>query len=91
MAQGGRRPGAGRKPGSRDKFSAEMLKEAAETGELPLEYLLGVMRDESNPIELRVNAAKVAAPYVHPKLSAITVDMTMAEMTHEEWLATLEG
>ncbi len=31
----------------------------------PLEFLLSVMRDESQPIELRVEAAKAAAPHVH--------------------------
>jgi len=32
---------------------------------LPLDFLLDVMVDESQPIATRVDAAKAAAPYVH--------------------------
>ena len=31
----------------------------------------GVQRDETNDLALRFEAAKAAAPYVHPKLAAI--------------------
>jgi hypothetical protein len=34
-------------------------------GQLPLDFLLEVMADESHPIATRVDAAKAAAPYVH--------------------------
>jgi hypothetical protein len=33
--------------------------------QLPLDFLLDVMADESQPIATRVDAAKAAAPYVH--------------------------
>ena len=33
--------------------------------QLPLDFLLEVMGDESQPIATRVDAAKAAAPYVH--------------------------
>jgi hypothetical protein len=33
--------------------------------QLPLDFLLDVMSDESHPIATRVDAAKAAAPYVH--------------------------
>jgi hypothetical protein len=33
--------------------------------QLPLDFLLEVMADESHPIATRVDAAKAAAPYVH--------------------------
>ena len=33
--------------------------------QLPLDFLLDVMVDESHPIATRVDAAKAAAPYVH--------------------------
>jgi hypothetical protein len=33
--------------------------------QLPLDFLLDVMADESHPIATRVDAAKAAAPYVH--------------------------
>ena len=38
---------------------------SAEQGVSPLEFLLSVMRDIANPLELRIDAAKAAAPYVH--------------------------
>ena len=43
--RGGRRPGAGRPRGKRDRATRESLAEAERTGELPLAYLLRVMRD----------------------------------------------
>jgi hypothetical protein len=33
--------------------------------QLPLDFLLEVMADESHPVATRVDAAKAAAPYVH--------------------------
>jgi hypothetical protein len=33
--------------------------------QLPLDFLLDVMADESHPIATRVDAARAAAPYVH--------------------------
>jgi hypothetical protein len=44
---------------------------SAEQGVSPLEFLLSVMRDIANPLELRIDAAKAAAPYVHPRLAQI--------------------
>jgi hypothetical protein len=34
----------------------------------PLEFLLGVMRDETQPFSRRLDAAKAAAPYRHIKM-----------------------
>lgn len=33
--------------------------------------MLSVMRDESRPVDMRLDAANKAAPYVHPKLASI--------------------
>lgn len=72
MAQrGGRRPGAGRKKGSPNKATIERQKEIADSGLTPLEYMISVMRNESNTLEIRMDAAHKAAPYVHPKLANI--------------------
>lgn len=38
----------------------------------PMEYLLGVMRDPSASISMRIQAAKIAAPFCHPKAPSIT-------------------
>ena len=89
MARGGARPNAGRKPGTLNRFNRELLERANEGGQLPLDYMLGVMRDESLDTRLRIDAAKAAAPYVHQKLSAISVDVTTPGVTHEEWLRSL--
>jgi hypothetical protein len=36
--------------------------------------MIGVMRDENNPTDLRLDAANKAAPFVHPKLASIELD-----------------
>ena len=70
MPRGGRRPGAGRKPGSLTRRTREIAEQAAGDGITPLEYMLAVMRDSDEPAERRDEMAKAAAPYVHPKLAA---------------------
>ena len=37
----------------------------------PLDFLLGVMRDEKQDIQLRLMAAKAAAPYMHRALKSV--------------------
>lgn len=89
MSRGGVRAGAGRKKGTRNKANAAREKAIAESGLTPLDYLLSVMRDETEEPTMRMDAAKAAAPFVHPKLAAIehTGEMTL---THEQALAELE-
>ena len=89
MSHGGARAGAGRKPGTINRFSKDLLDKAAQSGQLPVDYLLEVMRDQSLDTRLRIDAAKAAAPYVHQKLSAISVDLAKPDVTHEEWLKSL--
>lgn len=81
MARGGVRPGAGRKKGSGNVKSREIAEKALEDGISPLEYMLELMRkpypDDADAVAkvnldgLRFEAAKAAAPYVHPRLNAI--------------------
>jgi hypothetical protein len=73
MAKGGKRPGAGRPPGSKTKKSVAIALAAAAAGESPLEYLLRVMRDPSVDDDVRRASAIAAAPFVHPRLAATTV------------------
>lgn len=77
---GGARKGAGRKKGSATKRTREIADKAAEEGITPLEYMLQIMRgeevseDEKVQIAreaLRFEAAKAAAPYMHPRLAAV--------------------
>ena len=45
---------------------------------MPLDYLLSVMRDANNDQAARINAAKAAAPSLHPKLAVQEVERTPA-------------
>lgn len=45
-------------------------------GILPLEFMLDALRDESRPFDVRMDAAKAAAPYVHPRLSQVDANVT---------------
>jgi hypothetical protein len=70
MPKGGKRPGAGRKPGSRNKRTQAIADGIAETGETPLEFMLRVMRDPAVDFPTRADMAKAAAPYVHARLAS---------------------
>ena len=74
MANGGARPGAGRKKGGHNKLTEEAVARAKEGGETPLDFLLKVMRDAGEEMARRVDAAKAAAPYVHAKLQPVDGD-----------------
>ena len=67
MAHGGPRPGSGRKPGAINRASREAAERAKETGEMPLDYLLRIMRDPLQEDTKRIDCAKAAAPYLHAK------------------------
>ncbi len=63
----------GRKKGSGNKVKAEQVAAVVASGLTPLQYMLQEMRDERNVKDVRMEAAKAAAPYVHAKLSAMEV------------------
>lgn len=90
MARGGFREGAGRKAGSTNRFSKELLARAESEGDLPVDYLLSVMRDETLETRIRVDAAKAAAPYLHHKLASVAVNVSAVELSHEDWLRSLQ-
>lgn len=56
----------GRLPGSRNRRTVALL-ELAEGGETPCAFALRIMRDDTQLPVLRMHAARLAAPYVHPK------------------------
>lgn len=89
MARGGARPGAGRPKGTPNKATAARQAEIAASGLTPLDYMLAILRDETKDEAARFEAAKAAAPYVHPKLAAVEHS---GEMTHrhEDALGDLE-
>jgi hypothetical protein len=78
--RGGARKGAGRKAGSATKKTREIADRAVDEGITPLEYMLKVMRADTTHEDPRIQAqreamafeaAKSAAPYIHPKLASI--------------------
>lgn len=71
--RGGRRPGAGRKPGSATKKTREVADRAAASGITPLEVMLEAMESFRNAgdLEKAASFAKDAAPYLHPRLAAV--------------------
>ncbi len=71
MAVGGKRPGAGRPKGTRNKKTEAQVAAISDSGLTPLDYMLSVMRDETVPRDERLDAAHKAAPYVHAKLATV--------------------
>ena len=69
--RGGNRPGAGRPKGVPNKANAERQAAIAASGLTPLDYMLAVLRDENADDQRRMEAAKSAAPYVHPRLASM--------------------
>jgi hypothetical protein len=78
--RGGQRSGAGRKPGAPNKATAEKREEIEASGLTPLDYMLKILRDETQDNGRRDWAAEKAAPYVHAKLANVnaTHDVTDA-------------
>jgi hypothetical protein len=71
---GGRRKGTkNRATVEKEQFVAEVVSSAKTDGISPLEYMLQVMRDPTEDAVRRLDAAKSAAPFVHPRLSATAV------------------
>jgi hypothetical protein len=64
----------GRKRGTLNHVTVERkakLTEAQMAGLTPLDYMLGILRNEDAKPDARMNAAVHAAPYIHPKLATI--------------------
>lgn len=63
----------GRTKGTPNKATAAKAAEIADSGLTPLDYMLGLLRDERQMPDVRLDAAKAAAPYVHPKLANVQI------------------
>jgi hypothetical protein len=76
MSWGGRRANAGRPRGSKNRrtiskvplLPARAHRQMVE--EMPLDILIAAARDKNLPLELRLAAAKAAAPYFHARVSS---------------------
>jgi hypothetical protein len=93
---GGRQKGT---PNKRTRRRAEAMQEAAKkiAAAIPDAFegdshaLLGsIYKDPSQPIQLRLDAAKAAIAYERPRLAATELSGGLGIKTHEEWLAELE-
>lgn len=63
--------GRGRPKGSKNKRTLELeriLKLETKAGDTPLEVFLRIMRSDKYPFAVRIDMAKAAAPYMHPRL-----------------------
>ncbi len=89
MARGGKREGAGRPAGIANKASIERQAAIAASGLTPLDYMLAILRDDEADKAVRMDAAKAAAPYVHPRLAAVEHSGEM-KLQHENWIDSLE-
>ena len=61
----------GRRKGTPNRRTAEMRVEMAASGEMPLAYMMRIMRDPTTEPHRRDAMAKAAAPYVHPTVAAV--------------------
>lgn len=61
----------GRQKGTPNKASLAHAAKIAESGLTPLDYMLGILRDEGADVTRRDWAAEKAAPYIHPKLATV--------------------
>jgi hypothetical protein len=69
MTNGGRRPGAGRPKGARNKRTNELVEAAdvlVATLHEPLALLQMIYKDTSQPIDRRMAAASICAKYERP-------------------------
>lgn len=62
-----------RPKGSKNKTTLQRQRDIEKSGETPLQYMLRLMRDKNQPKEVRMDMAKSAAPYIHPKLAATQI------------------
>ncbi len=74
MPRGGKRPGAGRKPGSKNARTAAVARKATAEGIQPIEVMLHAMRLHfaAGEYDAAATIAKDAAPYCHPRLASLS-------------------
>lgn len=78
----GRKTGGGSRLGRRNKATSARLEKERESGLMPLDYMLQVLRDEASNPEDRRWASKEAAPYMHAKLSSTEIKVP-EKIVHE--------
>jgi len=66
----GRKTG-GRQKGSRNKATTAKARQLADSGLMPLDWMLAVVRDGDAEIGRRDDMARAAAPFCHPRLASV--------------------
>jgi hypothetical protein len=97
--RGGKRPGAGRpkgKPSQKTIARLKIAEQATAEGITPLDVMLRTMRAlwDQDTAEAKLAAceiAKDAAPYIHPRLSAIEQNTTLKGDTLSELMRAIDG
>jgi hypothetical protein len=87
--RGGKRIGSGRKKGVPNKRTTALLDAVAQGGQMPLQHMLDRMRDPLEDPKIRAQMAIAAAPYVHPKISAIELTGQNGEPIEQRIVALL--
>ena len=85
-----RRKTGGRQKGTPNKRTAERQEAIAvikASGTSPMAFFADLLGNEQAPLELRFQAAKELAPFVHPKLAS--VESRAGGKTHEQRLEEL--
>jgi len=95
--RGGKRPGAGRPKGSSNAKTAlerAAVREAVDAlksdGDTPLQVLLSIMRTTGD-LTTKIDCAKAAAPYIHPRLANVEHSGQMTINRQEEALGEVEA
>jgi hypothetical protein len=93
IGRGGKRNPVGGRPKGAFSKKARLLIAEAETKDLltPIAYMLEILRDPEVDRDTRLQAAGMAAPYLHARLSAIKVLATADNMTDMEMVAMVEA
>jgi|SRR5687767_9351881 hypothetical protein len=87
----------GRQKGSRNKrtLAHEAILRRVNAGLVattPLEFILSVMTNNDLPLPIRLHAAVMAAPYMHPRLQAVVHAQEPSRRSElGELLAELDG
>ena len=87
MARGGRRPGAGRKPGQLNKRTIEAVKFMGPVGERAIAVLVSAMEDRSVPWSCRIQAASLVADRAFgraPQSVSLEVTRRLNDLTLDE-------
>ena len=73
-AHKGQKKAGGRQKGTPNKATAKREADIAKSGKTPLQFMIDMMRNPKADKAMRMDAAKSAAPYVHPR-AATTVNL----------------